>query len=89
MDFTSHPLKTTVTTEVSSRPTVTIVENRFAMADLIFESMPDLVNDRMRAWYCGRFHVLGRDRVMKYAAQARADGFDKRRLFSYLLKNGK
>lgn len=76
-----------------NKPTVTTVtiadENRgeqFHETDQLFDQLQDLVNHQFRRWYCHHFHRLGRERVFILAAQARADGFNKRKLFSYLLK---
>jgi len=54
--------------------------------DKLFEILSDLVNPQFRAWYCKRFYALGKDEVLKRASIARADGKDKRKYFSVLLK---
>lgn len=54
--------------------------------DRLYDDLGDLVNPQFRAWYCKSFYRLGKDRVLVLASQARADGNDKRRLFSKLLK---
>lgn len=54
--------------------------------DHLFNQLTDLVNPQFRAWYCAKFYVLGKNRVLEIASQARADGKDSRKLFSYLLK---
>lgn len=54
--------------------------------DFIYSDLSDLVNDQYRAWYCSKIHAIGRDRIMILAAQARADGKDKKKLFSHLLR---
>jgi hypothetical protein len=79
---------TTVTT-VKNRATTIVAGNRglqYLEADQLFSQFSDLVNDQFKPWYCKHFHRLGRQKTFELAALARADGFNKRRLFSYLLK---
>lgn len=71
---------TTVSTNPSDKGTV------YRDADALYAELSDLVNEQFKAWYCHHFHRIGRERVFVLAAQARADGFNKRRLFSHLLK---
>lgn len=55
--------------------------------DRLYEQLSDLVNPQFRAWYCRKFYLIGTQRVLELASQARVDAkVDKRRLFSYLLK---
>lgn len=54
--------------------------------DLLIVELSDLVNSQFKAWYCKMFYRLGRERVMILASKARADGYDKRKYFSKLLK---
>jgi len=77
---------TTVTTGNKLNPTVTVVGTKYKLADELFDNLSDLVNPEFRAWYCQRFHALGRDKVLVLASQARNDGLNPRKLFSYLLK---
>lgn len=56
-------------------------------ADELFVHLQDLVNPQFKAWYCQQFHGLTRTKVIQIAAQAKADGKDPRKLFSFLLKN--
>lgn len=93
MDFTGHRLNTTVTTGINKvNSTVTVVVNKgtnYAKIDDLFDSLADLTNPEFKAWYCKRFQALGNDQVMKYAALARQEAKkDKRKYFSWLLKNG-
>lgn len=55
-------------------------------ADYLFEELNDLVNSDFKPWYCKQFYRLGRKKVEILASQARADGFNKAKLFSKLLK---
>jgi hypothetical protein len=74
----------------TSKPVVTIAPTnrgeKFQEADQLFDMLKDLVNEDWKPWYCKHFHRLGRERTLILAAQARVDGFDKRKLFSHLLK---
>jgi hypothetical protein len=54
--------------------------------DLLFDSLPDLVNLSFKRWYCKMFYKLGRERVITIASIARADGKTPTKLFSKLLK---
>lgn len=56
--------------------------------DILFDELNDLVSQDFRAWYCKCFYKLGRNRVMEIALQCRAsqEARDKRRIFSYMLK---
>ena len=55
-------------------------------ADVMFGELSDLVNEQFKPWYCKQFYRLGRKTVEKLASQSRADGFNKAKLFSSLLK---
>lgn len=96
MDLTNYHLKkqllTTVTTEVNKvNSTVTVVSEKgsnYQTVDDLYDTLGDLVNQPFRAWYCGLFHTLGQDTVLRCAATARQEAkTDKRKYFSWLLKN--
>lgn len=94
MDFSNHRFPTTVTTGVNSvNSTVTTVSHKgenYLKIDALYDSLGDLVNERFKAWYCQQFQALGRDTVLTCAAIARQESkTDKRKYFSYLLKNYK
>jgi hypothetical protein len=55
--------------------------------DHLYEQLQDLVNPQFKAWYCNRFYSLGREQVLRLASQARADGKNPPKLFSYLLRS--
>jgi hypothetical protein len=38
------------------------------------------------AWYCKAFYKLGRERFARIASEARADGQNPKRLFSFKIK---
>jgi hypothetical protein len=54
--------------------------------DILYTTLSDLVNNQFRPWYCQAFASLGRERVLELASLARADGKDKCKYFSFLLK---
>lgn len=54
--------------------------------DVLFANLGDLTNQTFKAWYMKAFYALGKDEILKIASIARADGKDKRRYFSKLLK---
>jgi len=54
--------------------------------DFLFEELSDLCSKDFRGWYCKLFYKLGREKVLKLASIARADGKNPPRYFSYLLK---
>lgn len=62
--------------------------------DYLYEALGDLINHEvnprtgktMRHWYLKCFFAIGKDTALKIASIARADGKDKKRYFSVLLK---
>ena len=54
--------------------------------DILFGELKDLVTEEFRAWYIKCFYKLGRKKTLELASQAIAEGKDKKKLFSYLLK---
>ena len=76
---TKNLISTDISTDTSNRKTY---DN-----DILFEDLSDLVNSSFKCWYMKMFYSLGKDKVLKLAAIARADGKNKQRYFSYLLKN--
>jgi hypothetical protein len=91
----NHLFPTTVTTKANFvSPTVTDVTTasskgeNYAKIDALYGSVSDLVNESFKPWYCKQFQTLGRDTVLQCAAIARQEARgDKRKYFSYLLKN--
>lgn len=71
----------TVATGMNLKPTATVRE-----IDQLLIEYSDLINPSFKAWYCKRFSALGIDNVHKYASQARADGRQPSKLFSFLIK---
>lgn len=55
--------------------------------DQLYSELGDLVNPLFKPWYCKMFYKIGRENVLLLASKARADGYDKRKYFSRLLKN--
>lgn len=54
--------------------------------DVLFVELSDLTNPMFKAWYMKAFYLLGKDEVLKLASIAKADGKDKKKYFSKLLK---
>lgn len=54
--------------------------------DFLYQDLGDLVNDGFESWYKSTFYKLGKDKVLRLASIARADGINKNRYFSFLLK---
>lgn len=54
--------------------------------DVLFLELKDLVSDEFRAWYIKCFYTIGRKKTLELASQAMAEGKDKKKLFSFLLK---
>jgi membrane-bound lytic murein transglycosylase MltF len=54
--------------------------------DKVFSAVPDLTNQRFRAWYCKAIYRLGPHHFLELARQARK-GKEPTRLFSALLKS--
>lgn len=84
----SELLNNTTVTTVNNKfkTTVTTVGTKYKEADILFEDLSDLVNQDFKKWYCKRFHELGHEKVLRLASQARSDGLQPRKLFSYLLR---
>lgn len=55
--------------------------------DWLFADLADLTNSQFKGWYMKAFFTLGKDEVLKLASIARADGKDKKKYFSVLIKN--
>lgn len=97
VNLQDYQLPTTVTTKANFvSPAVTRVTTvpykgeNYAKIDALYDSVSDLVNESFKAWYCKQFQVLGADTVRQCAAIARQEARnDKRKYFSYLLKNYK
>lgn len=45
-----------------------------------------LVNGKFKSWYCQQFFKIGRERVQRFASEAKADGKDPQKLFSHLIQ---
>lgn len=76
-----------ITTGINKlNPTDTTGSSKKYDNDHLFGMFPDLVNPTFKAWYCKVFYKLGKDLVLRLASEARADGKDKRKYFSVLLK---
>ncbi len=54
--------------------------------DIGLSDYADLMSPQFKAWYCKVWYKIGRERFAVLASQARADGKDPRKLFSYLLR---
>lgn len=65
---------------------VTTGINKYSEIDLLYNDLQDLVNSKFKSWYCGMFYKLGKSKVLDLASQARCDGKNSKKLFSYLLK---
>lgn len=74
-------ISTVATGIIKSKPTATVQE-----VDQLLSEVADLINPNFKAWYCKRFATLGKESVLRYASQARADGKTPARLFSFLIK---
>lgn len=57
-----------------------------SVVDNLIVELNELITPAFKAWYCKQFYRLGRERVLRLAAIAKADGFDQRKYFSKLLK---
>lgn len=65
--------------------------------DYLYEALSDVINQEvnprtgmtMRKWYLKCFFIVGKDTVLRIASIARADGRDKKKYFSLLLKQAK
>lgn len=69
----------------TASPKIATTGSKYFEIDLLYEDLNDLVNDKFKAWYCQVFYKLGRDKVLRLASEARADGKDPVKLFSHLL----
>jgi len=55
-------------------------------ADAALSDYSDLISPNFKPWYCKMFYTIGAQRFATLASQARADGIDKPKLFSSLLR---
>ena len=61
-------------------------KEKYKDIDLLYEDLKELCNSDYRLWYCKQFNIIGRERVLILASQARADGTDSKKLFSHLIR---
>lgn len=81
--------KPTVTEkDIATEAKQAVVADNFQPVTALYDSLSSLLNPKFRAWYCQRFYQLGTQRVLELASIARADGHNKPKLFSLLLKRG-
>lgn len=65
---------------------VTTGKKEYKNIDMLYSDLSDLVNDQFKLWYCKSFNMLGFEKILVLASQARADGNDSKKLFSYLIR---
>lgn len=92
MDFSNHPLNKHSTEQLSTATGLTKLNSTVQLQlnakeqDILFSDLSDLTNVIFKAWYCQAFGKLGREKVLRLASEARSDGRNKPRYFSYLIK---
>ena len=79
-------LRETVDKPITVNKKVGIKTKNVGDAYYLCEQYSDLIGDKFVPWYIKCFVEIGRERVMILASQAKADGENPQRLFSYLLK---
>jgi hypothetical protein len=77
--------------EQSSKPTGPTGKERLTKqevlgCDIALSDYSDLMSKEFYAWYCKAFYKLGRERFARIASEARADGQNPKRLFSFKIK---
>lgn len=90
----SKSTDTTVTTAVATvlksfKPTATVKTLDLEASNKLYMELSDLVNENFKLWYLKMFNRLGYQQVLHLASQARADGKNPRKLFSFLLKGSR
>lgn len=54
--------------------------------DFLYSELNDLMNPSFHKWYMKAFYKLGRETVMRIAAEARQEGRNPQKLFSYKIR---
>lgn len=62
------------------------VVSKYHRVNVLVRECSDLINPKFKNWYCRIFYKLSNEVVLRLASIARADGQNKQKLFSYLLK---
>ncbi len=83
-------LPTVTTGTKQSNPTeqlsTGLSKDQVLACDIALSDYADLMSEQFKAWYCKVWYKIGRERFGILASQARADGKDPKKLFSYLLR---
>ena len=80
-------LSTDIIKRIKDKKTTTGKNEKYKEIDLLYEDLSDLVNSDFRLWYCKQFNILGREKILRLASEARADAqIDKKKLFSHLIR---
>ena len=89
MDFSTHrfsPNRVPIANRVkegTKRPNRQLDSNR---VDVLLETYAELIDPRYTHWFAKHFYYMNEDVVTQCASEARADGKDSRRLFSFLIR---
>lgn len=67
-------------------PTVQLAIGDNREVDILLKETSELQSTEFKSWYAKCYRQLGKDRVFELASQAKADGQNPKKLFSYLLK---
>jgi len=84
--YLSTDINNLISTDIELIPTDISTDRKNYEVDYLFNELKDLVNQKFRAWYISRFYTLGKEKVLRLASIARADGKDPQKYFSHLLK---
>lgn len=79
-----NKVNTTVTTVTTEK--IKLTKQEVLGCDIALSQYADLMSPNFYAWYCKIFYQIGRERFHILASTARAEGKDKKRYFSSLLK---
>lgn len=84
LDF-SHRKPIAIATENKTNKTIAIVPDN--KIDLLLQDYSSLICEQYRAWYCRWIKRNGTEGFVRYAAEAKQEGRNPSRYFSWLLKN--
>lgn len=84
-DRRSKPIGTTGSIG-GSNDNIKLTKEEVNGCDIALSDYKDLISPEWYRWHCKAFYAVGRDKYHTLASQARADGKDPAKLFSYLLR---
>lgn len=84
MEFSQHRLNPNSQLPIGNKNLKPIANSQ--LIDTLLETYESLIDPDYKKWFAKAFYYMTPEAVAQCASEARADGKDARRLFSYLVK---